>query len=95
MTQNIHAWSSVGIFDPVLDDFQGDTDDRRIQFALAAMRFTRQRGCQQVVTGKPGYDKFTIVWNADFVSIARMYLAYPDLRACEVIEAGIAEVDGK
>ena len=60
-----------------------------MKFALVALQYTRHKTAQQVVTGKPGYDAATLVCSQDFVSIARLYLALPDLLAQDLLGNGV------
>ena len=81
--------TKTGLWDHGGHVFEGSVNDTKVQFALAALQYTKQKTAQQVVTGKPGYDATTLVCNQDFVSIARTYLALPDLLAQDLIDNGV------
>ena len=81
--------TKTGLWDQGGHVFNGSVDDVKVKFALVALQYTRHKTAQQVVTGKPGYDAATLVCSQDFVSIARLYLALPDLLAQDLLDNGV------
>ena len=85
--------TTLGLWDVAGAEFEPDVESVQVRFALVALQFTTHVTAQQVVTGRPGYCKATLVCNHDLVSIARTYLALPDLQVLDVLRDGIHKVD--